>query len=104
MAAAYAAQDKTHWDGLVLLAAYSVHPLPQMKWCSVYGDQDGVMNREQYDAGKSYWPEGAKQLVIAGGNHAQFGDYGAQRGDGTATITAEEQVSLTADFIEYTLK
>ena len=104
MAAAYAAQDKTHWDGLVLLAAYSVDPLPQMKCCSVYGDQDGVMNREQYDAGKSYWPEGAKQLVIAGGNHAQFGDYGAQRGDGTATITAEEQVSLTADFIEFTLK
>ena len=104
MAAAYAAQNAMHWDGLVLLAAYSVDPLPQMKCCSVYGDQDGVMNRENYEAGKSFRPEGAKELVIAGGNHAQFGDYGAQRGDGEATISAEEQLSLTADFIESTLK
>jgi len=28
---------------------------------------------------------------ISGGNHAQFGDYGAQEGDGVATISVEEQ-------------
>ena len=104
MAAFYASQSAQHWDGLVLLAAYSTTPLPQMKVCSVYGDQDGVMNRETYEAGKAFWPEGAAELVIPGGNHAQFGDYGLQRGDGTATITAEEQVEQTADFIESTLK
>ena len=104
MAAAYAAQNDTHWDGLVLLAAYSIAPLPQMKCCFVYGDQDGVMKRDQYEAGKEYWPVGAAELVIAGGNHAQFGDYGPQRGDGTATITAEEQLSQTLEFIESELK
>ncbi len=99
MAASYAAQGDPHWDGLVFLAAYSTAPLPQTKCCSIYGDQDGMMGRDSYENGKQYWPAGATELVIAGGNHAQFGDYGPQRGDGTATITAEEQLKQTADAI-----
>jgi len=30
-------------------------------------------------------------VVIKGGNHAQFGWYGPQPGDGVATISREEQ-------------
>ncbi len=41
--------------------------------------------------------------VIEGGNHAQFGNYGENEGDGVATITSEEQqnqaVALIADFM-----
>ena len=33
---------------------------------------------------------------IQGGNHAQFGNYGPQKGDLPATITAEEQQEQTA--------
>jgi hypothetical protein len=40
---------------------------------------------------------------IDGGNHAQFGSYGAQMGDHAATIPAAEQwrlvVQSTADFL-----
>jgi hypothetical protein len=40
---------------------------------------------------------------IEGGNHAQFGSYGAQMGDRAATIAAAEQwrlvVQTTADFL-----
>jgi len=32
-----------------------------------------------------------QETVIEGGNHAQFGNYGVQKGDGKATVTAEEQ-------------
>jgi hypothetical protein len=32
-----------------------------------------------------------------GGNHAGFGSYGEQRGDGTATISNEEQQQQIAD-------
>jgi hypothetical protein len=35
--------------------------------------------------------------VIQGGNHAQFGNYGLQRGDGTATISAADQQVQAAD-------
>ena len=99
MAATFAAHSDLHWDGLVFLAAYSTAPLPQTKCCMIYGDRDGVMSRDDYENGKSYWPAYTEELVISGGNHAQFGDYGPQRGDGEATISAEEQLSQTTEFI-----
>ena len=34
-----------------------------------------------------------------GGNHAQFGYYGEQRGDGIATITHEQQLEATTSAI-----
>ena len=37
------------------------------------------------------------KLEIVGGNHAYFGNYGEQKGDGTAIITREEQQEQTVD-------
>ena len=62
---------------------------------SVYGDQDQVMNREKYAQYRDNLPKGTVELIIPGGNHAQFGDYGVQKGDGWATITPEEQLAQT---------
>lgn len=39
--------------------------------------------------------------IIEGGNHAGFGNYGPQAGDGTAEITTERQWEITADYIEH---
>lgn len=39
---------------------------------------------------------GAAVTGSDGGDHAQFGNYGAQKGDGEATISAKEQQSKTA--------
>ncbi|MBN2882364.1 MAG: hypothetical protein JXN10_02475, partial [Clostridia bacterium] len=36
------------------------------------------------------------KLEITGGNHAYFGNYGEQKGDGTASISREEQQNITA--------
>lgn len=42
------------------------------------------------------------QIEIIGGNHAQFGSYGEQAGDGIATITNVEQQKIIADaFLEW---
>ncbi|MBQ6465924.1 MAG: hypothetical protein IJJ43_06625 [Oscillospiraceae bacterium] len=38
-----------------------------------------------------FLPDGVRCCEIAGGNHAQFGSYGPQRGDGAATISPEER-------------
>jgi hypothetical protein len=35
--------------------------------------------------------------VIQGGNHAQFGNYGLQPGDGIATISTADQQRQAAD-------
>ena len=39
-------------------------------------------------------------MEIEGGNHAQFGNYGPQKGDLPATISAEEQQKQTVEAIE----
>lgn len=41
-------------------------------------------------------PEDDTELVIEGGNHAWFAYYGEQDGEGTASITKEEQQKKTA--------
>ena len=38
-----------------------------------------------------YLPGDSATYIIEGGNHAQFGNYGDQSGDGTAVISREEQ-------------
>lgn len=40
-----------------------------------------------------------RELVIPGGNHAQFGLYGPQDGDGEAGLSPGEQRALVADEI-----
>lgn len=102
MAASYAAKHDGDWDGLVLLAAYSTADLTGsgLRVCSLYGSEDGVLNREKYEAYHHNLPPAATtETVIAGGCHAGFGSYGAQKGDGTPTISASEQQHQTADLL-----
>lgn len=61
---------------------------------SLYGSEDQVLNREKLAQSHALMPANFTEAVIQGGNHAQYGDYGAQKGDGTATITAEEQRNI----------
>lgn len=97
MAASYIA-DQTSFDGLVLLGAYSTADLSDngLSVLSMYGSEDQVLNHEKYEQYKGNLPSNFKEVIIEGGNHAGFGMYGAQAGDGTSTITNEEQIKQTA--------
>lgn len=101
MAASYLADHTDEYDGLVLLGAYSTADLSAsgLEVLSVYGSEDKVMNRKKYEDNKSNLPSGFTEVVIDGGCHAYFGMYGAQDGDGTPSITNDEQVNLTSDAI-----
>ena len=101
MAANYAASHADAFDGLILLAAYSTKDLTQtsLKVLSVYGSEDGVLNRESYAENRSNLPADCTEVVLEGGCHAQFGSYGAQKGDGTPTISGEEQIRQTAALV-----
>ena len=105
IAALYAAKnvDSADLDGLILLAAYPTKSLAacDMRVLTIYGSEDKVLSMDKVKAGRSLMPADATETVIEGGNHAQFGCYGEQKGDGTAFISAEEQwAQTTAAIIE----
>ena len=99
MAAEFVVDNPAAAEGLALLASYpggdtdlSSAPLAVV---SLYGSRDGVAGDDPA-AALGRLPATTRLLVIEGGNHAQFGDYGPQRGDGTATISREDQQRQTA--------
>ncbi len=100
MAASYAAENPENFEGLLLLAAYSTEDLSDtsMDVYSVYGSEDLVLNMEKYEEYRSNLPEDVYELIIEGGNHAGFGSYGAQEGDGEAAITASAQIEAAVNF------
>lgn len=102
MAASYAAKHAEDYDGLILLAAYSTKDLTDtsLRVLSVYGSEDGVMNRDSYETDRANLPADFTEVVIQGGCHAQFGSYGAQDGDGTPSISGEEQIRQTAECVD----
>ncbi len=103
MAAVYASEHD-EFAGTVLCAAYPTDPLPKDDLeIIVYGSEDGVLNLEKVEKGRAYATDHAVQYVIPGGNHAQFGDYGIQSGDGEALISASDQQALAVDFILKTI-
>ena len=60
-----------------------------------------MLNRESYEKNRSHLPEYFTEKILEGGCHGQFGSYGVQKGDGTPTITQQEQVEETriADYV-----
>ena len=102
MAASYVSRHINDFDGLVLLAAYSTHKLTDsgLKVLSIYGSNDGVLNQSHYKKFLKNLPpvgQGLTEIVIAGGNHAQFASYGAQKGDYMPEISFTEQQKITAE-------
>lgn len=102
MAASYASKHTDSFAGLILLAAYSTSDISDgpLKVLSIYGSEDGVLDREAYEKNRTNLPEGLTEQVLDGGCHAYFGSYGAQKGDGIPTLTNQEQIQMTADIIE----
>ena len=107
MAATYASQNPDQIAGLVLWAAYpagsadlSQSGLPVL---SIYASNDGLATAEDIAASVSLLPAGTTFVEIAGGNHAGFGWYGDQNGDGERTIPQvaqqEQIVTVTVNFL-----
>lgn len=101
MAASYASKHAEDFEGVVLLASYSTSDISKtsLRTLSIYGSEDGVLNKEKYDNYKKNLPSGTSETIIEGGCHAYFGMYGEQKGDGKAEIGAEEQIIFSSDCI-----
>ena len=101
MAAVYADKNSEKLDGLIFLAAYSTKDLSDtdLKVLSIYGSNDGVVNMDKVTEGRKLMPSVYEEFCIQGGNHAGYGYYGVQKGDGEADISAKEQQEETAEKI-----
>ena len=98
MSAEYVYKTNNDIKGLIFFAAYSAKDLKNkedLNVLSIYGDKDGVIKMKNVEKGREYMPNSYTEVVIKGGNHAQFGRYGKQNGDHNATISEEEQLSRT---------
>jgi hypothetical protein len=102
MASAYAGKNSTKLEGIIFMGAYPSSDLSKtnLKMLSIVGSNDEVINRDSYENAKGNAPVDAIYNTLEGGNHAGYGDYGPQDGDGTAAITGEEQKEKTAGWMD----
>lgn len=88
MASSYVAGNEDKLAGLILLGAYPVNDSPIPTLC-IYGSEDIMLDKTKLVGVEHV-------LKIEGGNHAQFGNYGVQEGDGVASISREVQQAQAA--------
>jgi pimeloyl-ACP methyl ester carboxylesterase len=93
VAAALFAKEHPEISGLVFWASYPADDTlknTNLRVLSIYGTLDmagtGAFLEKDF-----LMPSNTQYIVIEGGNHAQFGDYGLQPGDNEATISRDEQ-------------
>lgn len=90
MASQYLSQNEEKFEGLIQLSAYPLND-SELNVLILYGTNDKVLDLEKLSSFYS--------VKIEGGNHAYFGNYGEQDGDGTASISREEQQLITVETI-----
>ncbi|MFU8887964.1 MAG: alpha/beta hydrolase [Trueperaceae bacterium] len=103
MAAEFVKGGATGVDGIVFLASYpaastDLSALP-IQALSTYGSENGQTPPEGFADAMVRLPPGSELVEIEGGNHAGFGHYGPQAGDGVATIEREEQQRQAAETV-----
>lgn len=100
-AMACTAVDKNRelFDGLILMAAYPAASVDLSNWegkvLSIRGTNDGLTTQADIDNSKSQLPSDTRYITFEGGNHAGFGNYGIQKGDGANLLISPSQIDLT---------
>ena len=105
MSATYVYNHPDAVDGLALWAAYPTagNSLADraLVATSISASNDGLATPQDIEASRPLLPPNTSWVVIEGGNHAGFGYYGTQGGDGMATISrAEQQTQTVAATVE----
>lgn len=91
MASSYAANHKDKVKGLILLGAYIYGDVSPENALTIYGTLNSNLEKN------INYTENV--VIIDGGNHAQFGNYGEQKGDPPATISREDQQNIAVKAI-----
>jgi hypothetical protein len=91
MASQYAGRHADKIRGLILMGAYIYGDYPAASTLTIYGSLD-TLARDRITYTENV-------VCIEGGNHAQFGNYGRQKGDSDATISREDQQAQAVEAI-----
>ena len=105
IASRFAFRYGEYFDGLILIG--TSHPkeaafdlsTTNLSVTKIYATNDGLASPEEVEETAQYLPDDAMLVRIEGGNHAQFGYYGAQLGDNAASISLAQQQELTVEAI-----
>ena len=104
VASMYVAEHIDAYKGLILLGAYPNNDLSKssLSLLEIYGSEDKVLDIYKFNKAQDKAPASTEVYVISGANHAQYGMYGVQNGDGEALISNERQIELTtAKILKY---
>jgi hypothetical protein len=112
MAARFAHRHPQAVQGLVLWGAYPADSddlsSRDIAVVSIQASEDGVVDADTILASQSLLPSNTDWVLIVGGNHAGFGQYGPQPGDNPGTISLEDQqgqvIAATIDLLESACK
>ena len=66
---------------------------------SIFGTTNNIPNTENFNDKKHLLPADTTFIGIEGANHAQFGDYGPQKGDVVASMSLTEQHEQVAEIM-----
>lgn len=99
-----AAGDADDADALVLFGSYCAADLSgdQLPVLSLSGSEDGLSTSQKVAEARTKLPGSATMVEIPGANHSSFGDYGAQKGDGSPHISDEQMNStVTTELLKF---
>ncbi len=90
---------------IIMLGSYPIKDITSQESLFITAEHDMLMDQDKFDDSLMYVNEQNTTFEITGGNHAQFGWYGPQKGDGKADITTLEQqnivVSKIIEFLDF---
>ncbi len=104
MAASYLDEGNIQkFKGIIFLASYPPNNVDftntNLNVLSINATNDQVIDRNKLENTRDNLPSGAEFNIIKGGNHAGFGNYGPQNGDGNSSITKKEQWDQAVNYI-----
>lgn len=87
--------------GLVLFASYCANDLSatRLDVLSIAGSEDLLSTPQKIADAAHLLPAATNFVTVEGLNHAGFGDYGAQPGDGESTLTDAQERSAITDLL-----
>ncbi|TFD02096.1 alpha/beta hydrolase [Cryobacterium sinapicolor] len=99
--------DDSKVDGLVLFGSYCATSPKRtdLRALSLSGSTDGLSTPEQIADRADLLPSDTRFVELEGVNHARFGDYGVENGDGVATAPTDAVAAeITNELSEFLLE
>lgn len=96
-ASRYLATSPQKVEGVIFLGSEPRANLEKMdiRSLTIVGDRDELVDRMKIES-NDYYPRDSSVVLLTGGNHSYFGDYGLLNGDMPALISPGEQQRQTA--------